>query len=60
MEGDARNNKASVLADLNARKPSEVDYIYGTVIRLANEHKVPVPTLIVLSALIKGREAAAA
>jgi 2-dehydropantoate 2-reductase len=59
LSGEAKNNKASVLADLTAGRPSEVDYIYGTVIRYADElGGVPVPTLRALSALIKGREEA--
>lgn len=59
LSGDARNNKASVCADLNAGRPTEVDYIYGTVIRAAAELGIAVPTLRALSALIKGREEAA-
>jgi 2-dehydropantoate 2-reductase len=60
MAGAARNNKASVYADLSAGRRSEVDYIYGSVIRLASRHDVPVPTLGVLFGLIKGREQAMA
>jgi len=60
MRSDARNNKASLCADLLAGRRTEVDYIYGSAIHLAEQHHVPVPTLKILSALIKGREAAAA
>ena len=59
LSGEARNNKASVCADLAAGRLTEVDYIYGTVIRLAAELGIAVPTLRALSALIKGREEAA-
>lgn len=59
LSGAARNNKASVLADLNAGRLTEVDYIYGTVIRYAGELGIAVPTMRALAALIKGRETAA-
>lgn len=55
MNSEARHNKASLLADLEAGKATEVDVIYGTAIRLADQHRVPVPTLETLAALIKGR-----
>lgn len=58
MQADAANNKASLLADLAAGRPTEVDYIYGTAIRIGERNGVPVPTLKLLSALIKGKEAA--
>lgn len=60
MQADARHNKASVHADLVAGRRSEVDYIYGTAIRLGEAHGVSVPTLKLLSSMIKGREAAQA
>lgn len=56
MNGAARNNKASVLADLKAGRPTEVDYIYGTAIRYADECGIAVPTMKALAALIKGQE----
>jgi 2-dehydropantoate 2-reductase len=56
MRGPGRNNKASVLADLSAGRKTEVDYIYGTAIQLADRYGIPVPTLKFLSAMIKGRE----
>ena len=56
MNGAAQNNKASVLADLKAGRRTEVDYIYGTAIRYADENGIPVPTMKALAALIKGQE----
>lgn len=56
MNGAARNNKASVLADLKAGRPTEVDYIYGTAIRYADECGIAAPTMKALAALIKGQE----
>lgn len=58
MNSEARHNKASLLADLQAGRATEVDVIYGTAIRLASRHGVSVPTLKTLAALIKGRERA--
>jgi ketopantoate reductase len=52
--------KASMCADLAAGRRTEVGYIYGSVIRRAGKHQIPVPTLKILAALIKGRETAAA
>jgi 2-dehydropantoate 2-reductase len=51
-------NTASMYRDLAAKKPSELDVIYGTVIALAARHGVPVPTLQTLYAIIAGIEAA--
>lgn len=58
LQAEARNNKASVFADLRAGRTTEVDYIYGTAIKIAARNNVAVPTLKLLSAMIKGREAA--
>ena len=44
--------------DLAARKPSELDVIYGTVVGLARRYGVPVPTLQTLYAIVAGLEAA--
>jgi 2-dehydropantoate 2-reductase len=51
-------NTTSMQRDLAAGKPSEVDFIYGTVIELAERYGVPVPTLSTLHAIVKGIEAA--
>ncbi len=53
----AARNKTSMRRDIEARRPSELDAIYGSVIRLAETHGVPVPTLRTLAALVSGIEA---
>jgi ketopantoate reductase len=42
--------------DILARRPSEVDAIYGNVIQRGKKYKVPTPTLDVLAAAIRGIE----
>ena len=54
--GGTGDNKSSLCADLLNRRPTEVDYIYGSVIACAKKHAVPVPTLVTLSSIIKGLE----
>jgi 2-dehydropantoate 2-reductase len=49
-------NTTSMYRDLKAGRPTEVDFIYGTVIARGAAHGVPTPTLKTLAALIKGRE----
>lgn len=53
----ASANTSSMYRDLQARKPSEVEYIYGTVIARAARSGIPVPTLQTLHALVQGIEA---
>ena len=52
----AARNKMSMCRDVLARRPSEVDAIYGHVIRAGKEHDIPTPTLDVLAAAIRGIE----
>jgi 2-dehydropantoate 2-reductase len=52
----AARNKTSMRRDIEAERPSELDAIYGGVIRLAEAHGVAVPTLRTLAALIGGIE----
>lgn len=52
------SNTPSMYRDLQARKKSEVDFIYGTVIERAAKHSIPVPTLETLRSIIKGIELA--
>jgi 2-dehydropantoate 2-reductase len=42
--------------DILARRPSELDAIYGSVIRLGEVHGVPTPTLQTLAAMVRGIE----
>lgn len=54
----ASSNTPSMYRDLQAKKKSEVDFIYGTVIERARKHAIAVPTLETLSSIIKGIELA--
>lgn len=56
MSSGARDNTSSMLADLKGRRLSEVDYIYGTAIKLADDRGIAVPTLKTLSSLIRAIE----
>ena len=52
----AARNKTSMCRDVHARRRSEVDAIYASVIRLGAEHGVPTPTLQTLASLMIGIE----
>jgi len=54
--GGTGDNKSSLCVDLLNRRPTEVDFIYGTVIARADAAGVPVPTLKTLVSLVKGLE----
>ncbi len=54
--GGTGTSKSSLCADLAHRRPTEVDYIYGTVARLGRQHGVPTPTLDTLIGIVKGLE----
>ncbi|HWQ24677.1 MAG TPA: 2-dehydropantoate 2-reductase [Gaiellaceae bacterium] len=47
----------SMLEDVEARRPTEIDLITGSLIREAERHGVPVPLHRALYALVKGKEA---
>ena len=47
-------NKSSLCVDVVNERPSEVDYIYGAVIRLGAKHGIDTPVLQTISAVIKG------
>ena len=55
--GGTGDNKSSLCVDLLSRRPTEVDFIYGTVIDLGHRNGVPTPTLETLAAIVKGLEA---
>ena len=61
MEGAAAvgEHKTSMLQDLEAGKPLEVDALLGAVVELADEKRVPVPALRTVYALTKLLDAAA-
>ena len=54
--GGTGDVKSSLCVDLLNRRPTEVDFIYGTVIARAEAAGVAVPTLKTLAALVKGLE----
>jgi 2-dehydropantoate 2-reductase len=54
--GGTGTSKSSLRADLANRRPTEVDYIYGSVAKLGREHNVPTPTLDALIGIVKGLE----
>ena len=56
QSGGTGNNKSSLCVDLLNHRPTEVDSIYGGVIRFAEEKEIETPTLKVLHALVKGVE----
>lgn len=47
----------SMLADVLARRPTEIDFITGALVREAGRHGVPVPLHTALYRLVKGKEA---
>jgi 2-dehydropantoate 2-reductase len=53
----AYGHKASMLQDVEARRPTEVDYLNGGIARFGRELGVPTPLHDAVAALIKGVEA---
>jgi 2-dehydropantoate 2-reductase len=53
----AYGHKASMLQDVEARRPTEVDYLNGGIARFGRELGVPTPLHDTITALIKGVEA---
>ncbi len=49
-------SKSSLCADLRSGRPTEIDRIYGTVVRFGKEHGVSTPTLDTLIAIVRGME----
>jgi 2-dehydropantoate 2-reductase len=52
----AYDHKASMLQDVEARRPTEVDYLNGGIIRFGREHGVATPLNGAILALVKGIE----
>ena len=46
-----------MLQDVEARRPTEVDYLNGGIVRFGRENGVPTPLNEAIVALIKGMEA---
>ena len=54
--GGTGDNKSSLCVDLLNHRQTEVDFIYGEVIKFAEEKGIKTPTLKVLHGLVKGVE----
>jgi 2-dehydropantoate 2-reductase len=52
----AYDHKASMLQDVEARRPTEVDYLNGGIVRFGQEHGMPTPLNATILALVKGIE----
>jgi 2-dehydropantoate 2-reductase len=52
----AYDHKASMLQDVEARRPTEIDYLNGGIVRFGDEHGVPTPLNRAMWALVKGLE----
>ena len=53
----AYDHKASMLQDVEARRPTEIDYLNGGIVRFGREQGVPTPLNEAVTALMKGLEA---
>jgi len=53
----AYDHKASMLQDVESRRPTEIDYLNGGIVRVGREHGVPTPLHEAIQALVKGVEA---
>lgn len=54
--GGTGDNKSSLCVDILNQRPTEVDFIYGTVIKKGREAGIATPTLNTLVSLVKGIE----
>jgi 2-dehydropantoate 2-reductase len=52
----AYDHKASMLQDVEARRPTEIDFLNGGIVRFGDEHGVPTPLNSAIWALVKGLE----
>jgi 2-dehydropantoate 2-reductase len=52
----AYDHKASMLQDVEARRPTEIDFLNGGIVRFGDEHAVPTPHNRAIWALVKGLE----
>jgi 2-dehydropantoate 2-reductase len=53
----AYDHKASMLQDVEARRPTEIDYLNGGIVGFGRRHAVATPLNQAIVALIKGLEA---
>ena len=52
----AYDHKASMLQDVESRRPTEIDYLNGGIVRFGDEHGVPTPYNRAIWALVRGLE----
>jgi 2-dehydropantoate 2-reductase len=52
----AYDHKASMLQDVEARRPTEIDYLNGGIVEFGKKHDVPTPLNQAIQALVKGLE----
>ena len=52
----AYDHKASMLQDVEARRPTEIDYLNGGIVRFGSDHGVETPLNRAIWALVKGLE----
>ena len=52
----AYGHKASMLQDVEARRPTEIDYLNGGIVRFGEEHGIPTPLNRAIWSLVKGLE----
>jgi 2-dehydropantoate 2-reductase len=52
----AYDHKASMLQDIEARRPTEIDYLNGGIVHFGEEHGVPTPLNRAIWSLVKGLE----
>jgi 2-dehydropantoate 2-reductase len=52
----AYDHKASMLQDVEARRPTEIDYLNGGIVRFGKERGVPTPLNRAIWALVRGLE----
>jgi 2-dehydropantoate 2-reductase len=52
----AYDHKASMLQDVEARRPTEIDYLNGGIVHFGEEHGVPTPLNRAIWSLVKGLE----
>jgi 2-dehydropantoate 2-reductase len=52
----AYEHKASMLQDVEARRPTEIDHLNGGIARFGREHGVPTPLNDLMTALVKALE----
>ena len=52
----AYGHKASMLQDVEAKRPTEIDYLNGGIVRFGSEHGVETPLNRATWSLVKGLE----